>query len=273
MALFLFDMDGVVYLGHRKIPQAVPALCSLKERGHQVYFVTNNTRSSRTDFVKELRSGNITCSKEQIITASYATALYLRKRFPLNTKILVIGEKGLREEIKKQGFKVFDAARTSFPAAKQCGVLAVGLDRRFNFNLLTLGQRVLLNPKVIFIAANIDSSWPTDQGILPGTGAMVAALEAASQRKVQSIIGKPEMPIFKEALKSARFKASECFVVGDRLEIDILCGNRLGMFTILVLTGVSTLAQAKKAVGQYRPKAILNDLSELVPLLKKKGLF
>jgi len=249
----LFDLDGVLYRGKKPLPGAEEAVKLARSRGYRVFFLTNNSTRTRAQYVERLRSMGIECDESDVITSGYATAEYLKSVAPNGARLFVIGEEGLKVELRLAGFLISDEEPVDF--------VVVGLDRKFNYEKLLRAQQAILKGAE-FIATNPDSTYPTEEGLIPGAGSIVAAVERASGRK-PTLIGKPQPFMLELALRLSGARREECVVVGDRLDTDILAGNRAGMVTILVLTGVTTEEEARRAEGDLRPKFIIPDLRGL----------
>jgi len=144
--------------------------------------------------------------------------------------------------------------------------VVVGLDRGFDYQKLLKAQRAILSGAE-FLATNPDPTFPTEEGLIPGAGSIVAAVERATGRRPK-VIGKPEPFMLELALRLSGARREECVVVGDRLDTDILAGNRAGMITVLVLTGVTTEEEARRAEGELRPKFVIPNLLWLEGVLR-----
>ena len=242
------DLDGVVWLGRKPIEGAAQALRELEKAGKKLAFLTNNSTFSRRDCAKRLKKMGITT--ERIITSSYGAALWLKREG--KARIYMIGEKGLREELELAGHELVKEKE-----AEKATHVVVGLDRGLNYNKLTAGMRAIL-AGAKFVATNRDCSFPGESGLFPGAGAIVSFLEAATSRKPDVVIGKPETFLLELALEVLGSNPRETALVGDRLDTDVVAGKRMGMKTILVLTGVS------KTVGKPKPDLVVKSLSELL---------
>jgi 4-nitrophenyl phosphatase len=216
-------MDGVLYRGERPLPGAKEFLERLEARGKPYILVTNNSSRTPQEYVAKLRAMGIEVREERILTSALATAEYLSQVLPPGVPIYVIGERGLQQAVSERGFVL----------AEQ-GVRAVvaGMDRQLK--LATLAIRA----GALFIGSNPDISFPAEEGIVPGAGAVLAAIEVASGVK-PVVMGKPEPGLFTAALGRIGASPQETAIIGDRLETDILGGQRCGLTTILVLTGIS----------------------------------
>lgn len=254
---FVFDLDGVVYRGKCALPHAVEVLNLLQDSGRQVFFVTNNSGATRQQYANRLNALGIAAHPEQFITSAWATALYLQHAFELNARIFVVGEAGLKEEIQAVGFEVVDQVEPRIPEA-----VVVGIDRSFTYERLAQAQYAILNG-ARFIATNADATYPAEDRLLPGAGALVAAVAAATGRR-PVVIGKPNPQILLPFIERGVIQPERTLLVGDRLDTDIALANALHIPCALVLTGVSTRDDVACAPLEQLPQWVLNDLGELL---------
>lgn len=245
------DLDGVLHVGPEPV-ESLPAFLSfLGRRAMPVVYVTNNSTLTPESLYGRLSGFGIQADSSHIITSATATARYLSSEFPHGSRVLVIGEEGLCQAVKDMGFKIGNDA----PQA-----VAVGLDRQINYQKISQAASAVL-AGASFIACNIDSGAPIVGGIAPGAGAMVAAIQAVVQ-VAPVVIGKPEATMFFEAAKRMRLKPDECAVIGDRLDIDIVCAERAGMTGILVLSGMTKLDMLQDS--PHIPDLVYADIGEMV---------
>jgi len=257
---FIFDLDGVVYIGDIPIEGARETLAYLRERGKKVRFLTNNASKSRRDYARKLNGMGIECSEEDVVTSSYGAALYLKEKYGKG-KCVVIGEEGLEEELSKQGFGVVSGRE-----GEKADFVVVGIDRNFNYAKLTTALRAVKNGAK-FIATNLNPSKLTEEGIVPGAGPMVAALETCSGIKSEIIVGKPNPMLFDICISNMKIGKEEVATIGDVVDVDIIGGNRLGIYTILVLTGITKKEDLKNLRGEMRPDLVLNSIADLKELV------
>ena len=216
--------------------------------------VTNNAGRSTQQYVGKLGGFGVEVDESQVVSSAVATARYLEDRFPDGGEMFIIGEQSLVDLLMQHGFR----QGSSEPLA-----VVVGLDRGINYEKLTKAT-LLLRRGTPFIGTNPDKSFPIPEGLAPGAGAILAALEAASGLE-PTIIGKPNPQIFSLTLKRLGTKPEETLVIGDRLETDILGAQKVGCRTALVLSGVSTVEEAES--WDPAPDFIREDLGELVDSL------
>lgn len=261
---FVFDLDGVVYRGSQPIPDAADTINNLKQLGHQVYFFTNNSTKTRPAFVKKLGSMGISTDEEHFMTSSYATALFLEEKGVQGKTAYVVGEEGIRVELSSIGMNIVEDGMT-----EHVDYVVVGLDREFNYDKMMNAQQAIFHGAE-FIATNADSTFPREGGMVtPGAGTMVAAISTASGVK-PTVIAKPQTPGMCEVMRMANTTPEQMVVVGDRLDTDIVAGNRVGAISVLVLTGIHNREDAEKAPEEYKPTIIVNSLSEMLEALEKK---
>jgi 4-nitrophenyl phosphatase len=248
--LVIFDLDGVLYRGEAPMPGAVATVERLRASGRRVTYATNNSTRTRAEYVARLRGFGLPCDLEDVVTSAYATARYLQGRALRPKDPLIIGADGLRAELREAGVVDGEHAVPSLGGGSlrsPADMVIVGLDPSFTYDALAEGQRALL-VGAPFIAANKDLRYPVEGRLLPGAGAIVAALEAATGR-VAVCVGKPEPFMFQEALRRAGVRGDEAMVVGDSLETDVLAAHRIGATGVLILTGVTTEASLASANG------------------------
>ncbi|MCS6919391.1 MAG: HAD-IIA family hydrolase [Fimbriimonadales bacterium] len=254
---FVFDLDGVVYRGKRTLPHAVEVLNLLQDAGRQVLFLTNNSGATRTQYAERLLAMGVDARPEQFITSAWATALYLQRALNPGSKLFVVGEPGLKQELCTAGFEVMDSVEPVVPAA-----VVVGIDRAFSYERLAQAQHAILHG-ARFIATNADGSYPAEDRLLPGAGAIVAAIAAASGKK-PIVIGKPNPQILQPFIERGVIQPERTLLIGDRLDTDIALANLLHIPCALVLTGVSGRADVENAPLEQLPQWVLRDLSELL---------
>jgi phosphoglycolate/pyridoxal phosphate phosphatase family enzyme len=228
---FLFDLDGCVYLGEEVILSAPDTLAELRRMGKGILFLTNAPYISRYAYADKLRSMGIQARADEILSSSWATAEYVRQHHDVRGKsVFVVGSKSFKEEMAAAGLRVLEGEE-----AVHADFVVVGGYMEFCYTDIVLANFAIRNG-AIFYTSNRDVTFPTARGVMPGTGAILASLEAASGRTAVSI-GKPEPPMIEVA--RALLGEGRMMMVGDRLDTDIAGGKRAGIATALVLTGIS----------------------------------
>ena len=259
---YVFDLDGVMYLGDTQIPHATEAVERLRAAGKHVYFLTNNSGKTRASYCEKLKMVNgLDVPEAAIFTSAYATALYLRGRNAAGKTAFVIGEAGLAAELSDVGgLKVVTVADSVDPNV--IDYVVVGIDRQFTYDKLRFAHAAITRGHAQFIATNRDATFPMEHGEIPGGGSIVASVATATG-VTPITIGKPETHAYEAILEATGVKASDSVMIGDRLDTDIEVGKRAGARTVLVLTGVTNEAAAKNAPENQRPDVIIGDLRSL----------
>jgi 4-nitrophenyl phosphatase len=242
ISAIILDMDGVLYTGKRPIYGAPDAVKRFRESGKKLIFSTNNSTITRAGYSRKLTQMGIPVHESEILTSGYATAMYLRNRCS-NAKIYVVGEKGLKSELKLAGLEIVPEKE----AEKATHVVA-GFDRKINYRKISGGLRALL-AGAEFIATNTDSTYPTEDGLFPGAGAIIGALAGCSGRGPSLVVGKPSIHMIKIALEMLGAKPKEVVIIGDRIDTDVRAGKIAGIRTVLVLSGVCTEKDAREVMN------------------------
>lgn len=252
----LLDLDGVVYLDDQPVANAPEALRELRARGTTVTFVTNNAAHTPADVVARLSSLGISATEEDVVTSSMAAADLLRAELPPGAAVLVVGGRGLWSAVTAAGLRpVSTATADDMPVAV---VQGWGPDVAWA-NLAE--ATVALRAGARWVATNLDRTLPSPRGPLPGSGSLIAAVEAATGRTPDAIAGKPYPPLLTAAVN--RSNATRPLVVGDRLDTDIAGATNAGLPSLLVLTGVSQPRDLVSPPPGQRPTYVGHDLSAL----------
>lgn len=248
---FILDMDGVLYTGSQPLPGAVEFLSFLRQKEVPFLLLTNNATRTPARIAERLQHMEMPVDARHILTSSMATARYLRQSNPNGTRVFVIGEDGLREPLSEQGLMLADTGNADY--------VVVGMDRALNYEKLKRAT-LLIRSGAQFVATNPDTTFPTTEGLVPGAGAIIAALTAATGVSPH-VIGKPSPFGFALALGMLGAVPATSAAVGDRLDTDIAGGHNAGLHTILVLTGVSS--RSDLAVSALQPNWVYDDLIQL----------
>src|SRR5207248_1726235 len=222
---YLIDMDGVLYRGSELIPGADSFIHSLRERDIPFLLLTNNSQRTRRDVAAKLARMGIDVEDEHVYTSAMATARFLAGQKPGGTAF-VIGEGGLLTALHQNGYAVVDHAPD---------YVVVGEGRTFSLELVEAAVR-MVHRGAKLIATNLDANCPTQDGLRPGCGALVAMLEAAVGVKAFSV-GKPSPLMMRAARKELGLTTDETAIIGDTMDTDILGGVQLGYHTVVVLSG------------------------------------
>jgi 4-nitrophenyl phosphatase len=256
--LIISDVDGVIIREGEPIWENIFALRQLMVEGKTVILVSNNSGFSRILLSRQLSYLGLPVSPGRIITSGLAAALYMRRTWDFR-RVFVIGEEGLVEELKSQGFEVL----TSSEAEREVpGAVVLGLDRLATYDKLSVGMRCISKGSK-FVVTNMDRLWPSRDGLRLGAGALAMAIIYSLRREPDFVAGKPNKWIIQVAMEMAELKdLNKVVVIGDQLETDVKMGNEMGADTVLVLTGISSL-QDIEATG-IRPKYAVRTLSEIL---------
>ncbi len=246
----LIDMDGVLYRGHSALKGAATFIGFVQQRGLNYLLVTNNSTLTPQQFSARLADMGMQVPPERIMTSGVATAVYLARQAPPGTRVYVVGEEALIHELEKRGMVM---------GGRESRYVVVGWDRTLTFEKLATAT-LAIRDGATFIGTNPDKTYPLENDIIPGAGSILAALVAATDKQ-PLVVGKPEPLALQLALEHLDARPEETGIVGDRLETDILGGQRAGLKTILVLTGISTAAEA--AAYPTPPDWVYADLPTL----------
>jgi len=249
----MLDLDGVVYRGAFPVPEAPELLSSLRELGLRLAFVTNNASRTPAAVAQHLRQMGIAAAPDDVVTSAQAAARLVSDLVPAGGRVLVVGGDGLRQAVAEHKLTVVETATDRPDAVVQ------GLGPAVGWCLLAEAAYAVA-AGVPWVASNVDLTVPTDRGVAPGNGALVAAVAAATGRS-PVVAGKPEPALFDEAVM--RVGGSRPLVVGDRLDTDIAGANRVGADSLLVLTGVTDLEDVAAAPAEERPTFVSSTLSGL----------
>ncbi|NDJ78935.1 MAG: HAD-IIA family hydrolase [Chloroflexi bacterium] len=246
----ILDMDGVLWRGGEVLPRVAEFFAFVQQQGIAFALATNNSTKTIDTYVERLNHIGIPAGPDQVVTSSVATAAYLGQRYPAGTPVYIVGQDGIREELAQRGF-VDDAERAD--------VVVVGLDFHITYEKLRTAT-LCIRRGADFIGTNGDRTFPVPEGLVPGAGSLLAALEAATDI-TPKVIGKPETAMFDVALERMGAAREFTLMIGDRLETDILGGQRAGLRTALVLTGITTADQAR--THDIQADAVFESLADL----------
>ncbi|WP_026256652.1 HAD-IIA family hydrolase [Mycobacterium sp. 155] len=249
----LADLDGVVYKGPSAIDGATEALDKLVGEGTRLAYVTNNASRSSEEVAAHLRELGAPATAEQVFGSAMAGAELLARQVPAGATVLVVGSQVLADSVRAQGLVVVSASDGQPDAVIQ------GFSPSLGWKDLAEASYAI-QAGALWVATNLDMTLPQERGFAPGNGTLVGAIATATGQWPLSA-GKPEPALFETAARHSG--VTRPLVVGDRLDTDILGGNRAGMDTVLVLTGVDTPQTALAARFDERPKYMIRSLREL----------
>lgn len=246
----LIDMDGVLYRGQAPIAGAERFIAFLRCEGISFILLTNNSSLTPGEYVAKLWGMGIEVRAEEILTSAQATARYLAQQEPEGARVYVIGREGLRQALMEQRFTLVE---------ENADYVAVGWDWELTYAQLKRAT-LLIRAGARFIATNPDPTFPSEVGIIPGNGAILAAIEVATDVR-PLVIGKPQPIIFQLALAQLGLDGQGIAVLGDRLETDVLGGQRMGLGTLMVLSGVTNEEKLEKS--SIQPDLVFEDVAHL----------
>lgn len=253
---FLFDMDGTVFVSGTLIPGALELLEELDRRGWRYIFLTNNSSERAADYQARLARLGINTGVEKVLTSGEATVSHLREAARFK-KVFLLGTPSLEAEFAEAGFELTDRD-------PDCVVL--GFDKTITFRKLETAA-LLLARGLPYFATHPDYTCITDRGLIPDTGAFIAALEKVTHR-LPKVIGKPEPEMVAAALGRLGARAEETAMVGDQLDTDMTMANRAGIFGVLVLSGETSRARLE-AQTAVRPDLVLESVRQLLESVRR----
>lgn len=258
---YIFDLDGTVYLGGQLLPRAGETLATLRANGKRTLFLSNNPTHTRAEYAQRLSALGVLTPPEDIVTSGVVMADFLRRELAPGARLFVIGERALNDTLREAGFELVDDAA--------CDAVIASFDRGFDYRKLQIGFDAL-RAGVRFFATNPDKYCPVPAaepggaiGGQPDCAAIIAALEASTDRRCEAIVGKPARQTIDAILALTGVAAVDCVMTGDRLETDVAMGLNAGMAGALTLTGATRLETLASAT--IRPTYILRDLGDLIP--------
>ena len=247
----------MLWRGDTAMPGLVAFFDTLRQLDIGFILATNNATKTADEYVQKLANMGVTILAEQILTSATTTAAYLADRYPTGTAIYIIGTSSLHKTMKDQGFHII--AANEVEAGAKAHLVVVGFTPFLEYKELAMGS-LLVHKGARFIGTNPDPSIPSEIGPLPGAGAILAAISAATG--VQPfIVGKPGPTIFEEAIDRLAGSKNNTAMVGDRLSTDIAGAKDAGLSTILLLSGISS----RKDIGDsgVKPDYVFSDIQQL----------
>jgi 4-nitrophenyl phosphatase len=251
----IIDMDGVLWRENVPIGNLPAIFARMRECGMKFVFATNNGSKTPEQYLEKLSMLGVTVEPWQVVTSALGVAQMLKGKIPSGARVFVIGEDGIMVALRKQGFEI-----ASIETAETAQAVVMGIDHGISFDKMREAA-LLVRRGIPFFATNPDKTFPTPRGEIPGAGAWISVIVTATG--IEPVYaGKPYPYLMEMALERLGTKREETLVVGDRLETDIAAGQAVGCPTALVLSGVSTQAQAE--AWKPRPSHIVQDLEALV---------
>jgi HAD superfamily hydrolase (TIGR01450 family) len=250
---WLFDLDGTVYLGDALIPGAADTIAALRAAGRRVGFLSNKPLYTREDYADKLTRLGVPTRPDEVVSSSIVLARHLR-RLDAGAPVFVIGEPPLIGELRAHGFEVRADADVRW--------VVIAFDRTFDYAKLNTALQAVRRHDARLIATNPDRTCPTAEGEIPDCAGMMAAVEAVTGKTVEVVVGKPSPIILEVALQTLGVEARDCVMVGDRIETDIVMGKRLGLATVLVLSGITRADDPR--IAELRPDLVVDSIGALV---------
>jgi NagD protein len=247
---WLMDMDGVLVREEQAIAGAVEFIARLRERGTPFLVLTNNSTYTRRDLAARLTANGLAVPEDALWTSALATARFLEDQRPEGSAF-VIGEAGLTTALHDAGYTLTERAPD---------YVVIGETRTYSFERITRAIR-LITDGARFIATNPDPTGPSNEGPLPATGS-VAALISRATGVDPYFVGKPNPLMMRSALNAIDAHSETAAMIGDRMDTDVVSGLEAGMETILVLSGVTTRAEAERF--PYRASRVVDSVADLL---------
>lgn len=258
----ILDMDGVLWHGDVPMAGLADFFATLRRLEIDFILATNNATKVAAQYSDKLARFGVVVPAGQILTSAEATAGYLQGLYPAGTPIFVVGDSGLRLALQTAGFQLVSGDGFDL----QADLVVAGLSRELSYPQLAQAA-ALIRRGAPFIATNNDKTFPSEFGPMPGAGAVIAFLEAATDVR-PTIIGKPGRIMFAEAIRRLGSDPAHIAMVGDRLETDIAGAKAAGLQAILLLSGVS--GREDLATASHQPDLVLADISQLAHHLSQQ---
>jgi 4-nitrophenyl phosphatase len=248
----LFDMDGVLYRGNTVLPAVEDMIAFCDQQGIAYACITNNATRTQAQYGQKLTALDIAIPAERVLTSALVTSYYLREHYPRGTTVYAIGMDGLNDALFHDGYFM--------PENEKPHLVVQGADFTLTYEKLRVGA-LAIRAGARYVATNPDRTFPSEEGLVPGAGSILAALQAATD-VAPLVIGKPQPTMFQVALEMLQATPDTSLVIGDRLDTDIAGAQNAGLQSALVLTGVSTAANVEASTVQ--PDAVFVNLNELL---------
>ncbi len=246
----VIDVDGVLWSGDHAFPGTRAFFDFLRSRQIEFTIATNNSARPASEIIERLAALNVRVSASEVLTSAHATALYLPRIAPRGARVFVVGGEGLKDEMMRAGYILVD---------QDADVVVGGVDWTLTYDKLKRAS-LEIRHGAKFVGTNADKTYPSTEGIIPGAGAILAALQAATDI-APIVIGKPERAMFDIAVEKMGEPREATAMLGDRLDTDIDGAQRAGLKSILVLTGVTT--RESLAQSTVQPDLVFDNLDIL----------
>jgi 4-nitrophenyl phosphatase len=258
----VLDVDGTLVRGDDPVPGAAEGHRRLRAAGLDCLYVTNNPVKPPEAYVERLDRAGFDVDAENVLTAGVVTATYLSEQYP-NAAIHVVGEEGLRDQLRRAGCSLVEDDGADPESAD---VLLASIDREFDYDRLSEAYWVLAEGEAAFVGSDPDMVIPAPERDRPGSGAVINAIAGVADRDPEIVLGKPSDPAGRLVRERLGHPPERCLVVGDRLDTDIAMGERAGMTTALVRSGVTD--DDDLADSPVRPDYVLDSLAGVDTILE-----
>ena len=251
--LFIFDLDGTIYIGDNEIEGSFDAIRKLKQMGKKICFFTNNSSRRHEEYIAKFAKMGLEITDDEIYTSGQATCEWLVENHP-NKKVFLLGNEGLQGEFKAYGIELDE---------DNPDICVVAFDTSLEYNRVYKFCNKLFNNKdMLYVATHPDKSCPAPECSMPDIGAIISLIDDTIQRLPDVIVGKPFETAGDVIRRRFNVDKKEVAMVGDRLSTDIDFGNRCGFASILVLSGETSMKDVKKS--KVKAKYILKDVKEIL---------
>lgn len=251
---YIFDLDGTVYLGDHLLPTAFDTISRMRRLGKRTVFLSNNPTHFRADQAAKLTALGLPTPAEDVINSSVVMVNFLQRHLP-HARLFVIGETPLQTELRAAGFELTEDV-------SRIDAVIASFDRTFVYHKLQVAFDAI-RAGARFFATNGDRYCPVPGGGQPDAAAIIAAVEACTNTKIEAIVGKPSPHMAEAILNLLDLPPERCLMTGDRLETDVLMGLAAGMAAALTLTGATTAPML--AESDIKPTYVVHRLAELLP--------
>lgn len=251
--LFIFDLDGTIYIGDKEIEGSFDTIRKLKEMGRKICFFTNNSSRGHEEYITKFARMGLDIADEEIYTSGQATCEWLLANHPCK-KVFLLGNENLQKEFKSYGIELDE---------ENPDICVVSFDTSLEYSRVYRFCNKLYNDKnILYVATHPDKSCPAEGCPMPDIGAIISLIDDTINRVPDVIVGKPFQTAGEVIKKRFGVDSHEVAMVGDRLSTDIDFGNRCGFSSVLVLSGETSMADAKKS--KVKAKYILKDVKEIL---------
>ncbi len=249
----ILDMDGVLWRDKESIGDLPEIFTRISGLGLKVLLATNNATKNVSEYLEKLAGYGVHLETWQVMTSAIACGIYLKEKYPTGGKLYIIGTPSLVNTLVDYGFQ-------SAVEGERALAVVAGLDRDFNYHKLR-NATIQIYQGAFFMGTNPDRTFPTPEGLVPGAGSILAAIQAATYVE-PFIAGKPSPLMYAMAMERLQTSPEDTIAVGDRFDTDIVGGQRAGMRTALLLSGVESRSNSPE--WHPEPDMIAGDLTELL---------